>query len=97
MRLQLGIRPRRLRYSLAVKALRLYIIRKKCSIIYNLPITYNQGPIIYNQIPIIYNPVDEGWIIYNSILTILQRTNRLYITAILTIIRDRLYIIWNYL
>ena len=59
---------------------------------YNLPIIYNQGPIIYNQILIIYNPVDEGRIIYNPILTILQGTNRLDITAIITIFQDRLYI-----
>ncbi len=99
---RLVLRARNLGFAIAICATRSrlglcnYIIRKKCSIIYNLPIIYNQGPIIYNQISIIYNPVDEGRIIYNLILTILQGMNRLYITSILTILRDRLNIIWNY-
>ena len=43
------------------------------------------------------NGFDKGLIIYNLVLTIFQGTNRLYITAILTIFRDRLYIIRNYI
>jgi hypothetical protein len=41
--------------------------------------------------------VYEGWIIYNPILTILQGTNRLDITAIINIFQDRLYINFDYL
>ncbi len=48
-RSRLGIRPRRLRYLLVVRALQLYIFRKKYSIIYNLLIISNQGPIIYSD------------------------------------------------
>ncbi len=39
----------------------------------------------------------EGRITYNPVLTILQGTNRLYITAILTFLRDQFYVIGNYL